>query len=38
MVIHNMRTIRPAYNIISNNCQNFAVASTSSFSSLPFPL
>jgi len=26
MVIHNMRTVRPAYNIISNNCQNFAVA------------
>jgi hypothetical protein len=26
MVIHNMRTARPAYNIISNNCQNFAVA------------
>lgn len=26
MVIHNMRLARPAYNIISNNCQNFAVA------------
>ncbi|KAF2490688.1 hypothetical protein BU16DRAFT_530330 [Lophium mytilinum] len=26
MVIHNMRATRPAYNIISNNCQNFAVA------------
>ncbi|KFY85738.1 hypothetical protein V500_08160 [Pseudogymnoascus sp. VKM F-4518 (FW-2643)] len=25
MVIHNMRETRPAYNIISNNCQNFAV-------------
>ena len=25
MVIHNMRGKRPAYNIISNNCQNFAV-------------
>jgi hypothetical protein len=25
MVIHNMRQVRPAYNIISNNCQNFAV-------------
>ncbi|TAQ84271.1 hypothetical protein B7494_g7410 [Chlorociboria aeruginascens] len=25
MVIHNMREKRPAYNIISNNCQNFAV-------------
>lgn len=25
MVIHNMRTKRPAYNLISNNCQNFAV-------------
>jgi 4-diphosphocytidyl-2C-methyl-D-erythritol kinase len=25
MVIHNMRTKRPAYNIISNNCQNYAV-------------
>ncbi|KFY75394.1 hypothetical protein V499_04626 [Pseudogymnoascus sp. VKM F-103] len=25
MVIHNMRATRPAYNIISNNCQNFAV-------------
>lgn len=24
MVIHNMREKRPAYNIISNNCQNFA--------------
>jgi hypothetical protein len=24
MVIHNMRLTRPAYNIISNNCQNFA--------------
>jgi len=26
MVIHNMRKVRPAYNVISNNCQNFAVA------------
>lgn len=26
MVIHNMRAARPAYNIISNNCQNFAVS------------
>ncbi|TVY81670.1 hypothetical protein LSUE1_G005933 [Lachnellula suecica] len=25
MVIHNMRTKRPAYNLISNNCQNYAV-------------
>jgi hypothetical protein len=25
MVIHNMREKRPAYNIISNNCQNYAV-------------
>jgi hypothetical protein len=25
MVIHNMREKRPAYNVISNNCQNFAV-------------
>lgn len=25
MVIHNMRAKKPAYNIISNNCQNFAV-------------
>lgn len=25
MVIHNMRERRPAYNLISNNCQNFAV-------------
>lgn len=25
MVIHNMRQKRAAYNIISNNCQNFAV-------------
>ncbi len=24
-MIHNMRTTRPAYNVISNNCQNFAV-------------
>jgi hypothetical protein len=24
MVIHNMRSLRPEYNIISNNCQNFA--------------
>lgn len=24
MVIHNMRQKRPEYNIISNNCQNFA--------------
>jgi len=26
MVIHNMREVRPAYNVISNNCQNCAVA------------
>jgi len=26
MVIHNMREKRPAYNLISNNCQNFAEA------------
>jgi hypothetical protein len=26
MTIHNMRSQRPAYNIISNNCQNFAVS------------
>ena len=26
MVIHNMREKRPAYNLISNNCQTFAVA------------
>ena len=26
MVIHNMREKRPAYNVISNNCQNFAVS------------
>ena len=26
MVIHNMREKRPAYNVISNNCQTFAVA------------
>ena len=26
MIIHNMREKRPAYNLISNNCQNFAVA------------
>jgi hypothetical protein len=26
MVIHNMREVRPAYNVISNNCQNFAVS------------
>ena len=26
MVIHAMRTKRPAYNLISNNCQDFAVA------------
>lgn len=26
MVIHNMRQKRAAYNLISNNCQNFAVA------------
>ncbi len=26
MTIHNMRQKRAAYNIISNNCQNFAVA------------
>jgi hypothetical protein len=25
MVIYNMREKRPAYNVISNNCQNFAV-------------
>jgi hypothetical protein len=25
MTIHNMRQKRPAYNLISNNCQNFAV-------------
>lgn len=25
MTIHNMRDARPAYNLISNNCQNFAV-------------
>ena len=25
MTIHNMRQQRPAYNLISNNCQNFAV-------------
>lgn len=25
MVIHNMREKRPAYNVISNNCQNFAL-------------
>ncbi|OCL06675.1 hypothetical protein AOQ84DRAFT_296531, partial [Glonium stellatum] len=25
MVIHNMRQKRPGYNLISNNCQNFAV-------------
>ena len=25
MTIHNMRDQRPAYNLISNNCQNFAV-------------
>lgn len=25
MVIHNMRQVRPAYNLISNNCQNYAV-------------
>ncbi|KAF2093000.1 hypothetical protein NA57DRAFT_49095 [Rhizodiscina lignyota] len=25
MVIHNMRQKQPAYNLISNNCQNFAV-------------
>lgn len=24
MVIHNMRAAQPAYNLISNNCQNFA--------------
>lgn len=24
MTIHNMRQKRPAYNLISNNCQNFA--------------
>lgn len=26
MTIHHMRTARPAYNLISNNCQNFALA------------
>lgn len=26
MVIHNMRQVRPAYNLINNNCQNYAVA------------
>jgi hypothetical protein len=26
MVIHNMREKRPAYNVISNNCQNFALS------------
>lgn len=26
MVIHHMREVRPAYNIISNNCQNYAVS------------
>lgn len=25
-MIHNMRKVRPAYNIISNNCQNYAVS------------
>jgi len=25
MVIHNMRMLRPAYNLINNNCQNYAV-------------
>jgi hypothetical protein len=25
MVIYNMRAKRPAYNLISNNCQNFAL-------------
>jgi len=25
MVIHQMREARPAYNVISNNCQNYAV-------------
>jgi hypothetical protein len=25
MVIHNMRRVRPGYNVISNNCQNYAV-------------
>jgi hypothetical protein len=25
MTIHQMRTKRPAYNLISNNCQNFAL-------------
>lgn len=25
MTIHNMREKRPAYNLISNNCQNYAV-------------
>lgn len=25
MVIYNMRVKKPAYNLISNNCQNFAV-------------
>lgn len=24
-MIHNMRETRPAYNVISNNCQNYAV-------------
>lgn len=24
MVIHNMRSTKPSYNLISNNCQNFA--------------
>jgi len=26
MTIYNMRQNRPAYNLISNNCQNFAIA------------
>ena len=26
MTIHQMRSKRPAYNLISNNCQNFALA------------
>ncbi len=26
MVIYNMRERKPAYNLISNNCQNFALA------------
>jgi hypothetical protein len=26
MTIYNMRKNRPAYNLISNNCQNFALA------------